>query len=149
MTLIRWLTFLLGSLTVTLTILHFWISFFLLMLVFVLLWLSLHLGNSDHVVVSVCIDFPTNSKEDAPFHCIAYDDSRAGWDGLRDLRDVPWDDTFKLSASAAASEFCDWVHIGIGVYIPRCKYQVKPHSCPCFSVACAAARVHRNYFFCL
>ena len=31
------------------------------------------LGNSDHVVVSVSIDFPTNSQQDAPFHRIAYD----------------------------------------------------------------------------
>ena len=31
------------------------------------------LGNSDHVVVSVSIDFPSNSQRDAPFHCIAYD----------------------------------------------------------------------------
>ena len=35
------------------------------------------LGNSDHVVVSVSIDFPINSQQDAPFHCIAYDYSRA------------------------------------------------------------------------
>ena len=42
------------------------------------------LGNSDHVVVSVSIDFPTKSQQDAPFHCIAYDYSRADWDGLRD-----------------------------------------------------------------
>ena len=42
MTLLRCLTFLLGSLTVTLTVLLFWINFFLLMLVFVLQWLSLH-----------------------------------------------------------------------------------------------------------
>ena len=35
------------------------------------------LGNSDHVVVSVSIDFPINSKQDAPFHCVAYDYSRA------------------------------------------------------------------------
>ena len=42
MTLLKWLTFLLGSLTVTLTVLLFWIYFFLLMLVFVLQWLSLH-----------------------------------------------------------------------------------------------------------
>ena len=48
------------------------------------------LGNSDHVVVSVSIDFPTNSKRDAWFHRIAYDYSRSDWDGLRDhLRDVP------------------------------------------------------------
>ena len=31
------------------------------------------LGNSDHVVVTVSIHFPTNSQQDAPFHCIAYD----------------------------------------------------------------------------
>ena len=31
------------------------------------------LVNSDHVVVSVSIDFPSNSKLDALFHCIAYD----------------------------------------------------------------------------
>ena len=48
------------------------------------------LGNSDHVVVSISIDFPINSKRDAPFYCIAYDYSRADWNGLRDhLRDVP------------------------------------------------------------
>ena len=29
------------------------------------------LGNSDHVVVSVSIDFPSNSQQDAPFHRIA------------------------------------------------------------------------------
>ena len=64
------------------------------------------LGNSDHIVVSVSIDFPTNSRWDAPFHFIAYDHRRADWDGLRDhLRDVPC--FFKLSASSAASEFCD------------------------------------------
>ena len=67
------------------------------------------LGNSDHVVVSVSIDFPSNSQRDAPFHRIAYDYSHADWDGLRDhLRDVPWEDIFKLGASAA-SEFCEWV----------------------------------------
>ena len=66
------------------------------------------LVNSDHVVVSVSIDFPINSKQDTPFHGVAYDYSRADWDGLRDhLRDVPWEDIFKLSASAAASEFCE------------------------------------------
>ena len=40
------------------------------------------LGNSDHVLISVSIDFPSNSKWDVPFHCIAYDYSRADWDGL-------------------------------------------------------------------
>ena len=60
--------------------------------------------NSDHVVVLVSIDFPSNYQRDTPFHLIAYDYSRADWDGLRDhLRDVPWEDIFKLGASAAAS----------------------------------------------
>ena len=105
------------------------------------------LANSDHVVVSVSIDFPSNSQRDAPFHRIAYDYSRADWDGLRDhLRDVPWEDIFKLSASAAASEFCEWVQVGIDVYIPHRKYQVKPHSSSWFSSACSAAIVHRNHF---
>ena len=91
------------------------------------------LGNSDHVVVSVSIDFPINLKQDTPFHRMAYDYSRADWDGLRDhLRDVPWEDIFKLSASAAAGEFCEWVQVGIDVYIRHRKYQVKPHSSPWF-----------------
>ena len=77
-------------------------------------------GNSDHVVVSVSIDFPINSKQDSPFHHVAYDYSRADWDSLRDhLRDIPWEDIFKLSASAGASEFCGWVEVGIDVYIPH------------------------------
>ena len=36
------------------------------LLVFVLQWLSLHLGNSDYVVVSVSIDFQSNSQQDTP-----------------------------------------------------------------------------------
>ena len=84
-----------------------------------------------------------------PFHCIAYahNYSCADWEGLDDhLRDVPCQDIFKLSASAAASEFCEWVQVGIDVYIHHQKYQVKPHSSPWFSAACAAATVHRNHF---
>ena len=105
------------------------------------------LGNSD-VVVSVSIDIPSNSQWDAPFDHIAYDYSHADWDSLCDhLRGVSWEDIFKLGASAAASEFCGWVQVGIDVYIPHRKYQVKPHSSPWFSAACAAAIVHRNHFF--
>ena len=71
-----------------------------------------------------------------------------GCDGLHDhLRDVPWKDIFKLSPSAAASEFCKWVQVGTDVYIPHRKYQVKPHSSPWFSAACAVAIVHGNHFF--
>ena len=91
---------------------------------------SAPLGNSDNIVVSISIDFTSYSQWDAPFHREPH------------LRDVPWEDIFKLSASAAASEFYD-------AYIPHQKYQVKPHSSPWFSDACAAAIVHRNHFFCL
>ena len=59
------------------------------------------------------------------------------------------EDIFKLGASAAASEFCDWVQVGIDVYIPHHKYQVKPHSSTWFSAVCAAAIVHRNHSFCV
>ena len=89
------------------------------------------LGNSDHVIVSVSSNFPSNLEWDALFHCIAYDYSRGDWDGLCDhLRDLPWEDIFQLSASPAASEFCEWVQVGIDVYIPHRKYQIKLHSSP-------------------
>ena len=77
MTLLRWLTFLLRSQIVILTVLHFWIYLFLLALVFVL-------------------------------HHIASDYSCADWDVIHDhLRDIPWEDIFQLSASVAASKFCE------------------------------------------
>ena len=64
------------------------------------------LGNSDHVVVSVSIDFPSNSQQDALFHRIADDYSHADWDGLHDhLIDVPWEDIFKIGA--ATNVFCE------------------------------------------
>ena len=85
------------------------------------------LGNSDHVVVSVSIYFPSNAKPDVPLHRIAYDYSRANQDGIRDhLRDLRWGNIFKLDTSAAAaSEFCEWVQVGIDVYISHGKYRVK------------------------
>ena len=54
---------------------------------------------------------------------------------------------FKLGASAATSEFCEWVRVGIDVYIRHRKYQVMPHSSSWFSASCAAAIIHRNQFF--
>ena len=64
------------------------------------------------------------------------------------MRVVPWEDIFKLSASAAASESCEWVQVGIDVYIPQRKYQIKPHSSPWFSAACAAAIIEITLFVC-
>ena len=43
--------------------------------------------------------------------------------------------------------FCEWVQVGVDVYIHHRKYQVKLHSSPWFSAACAAAVVHRNHVF--
>ena len=67
----------------------------------------LPLGNSDHVVVSVSIDFPSYLQRDVSFHRIAYDYSRADCDGLRD------------HSSAVTSESFEWVQVGIDVYIPN------------------------------
>ena len=109
---------------------------FLLTVVFVLQWLSLLW----QILLMLLSQFPLTI-----FH---YDYSRADWDGLHDhLRNVPWGDIFKFCASAAASEFCEWIQVGIDVYIPHRKCQVKPHSSPLFSAAFAAAIVHRNQFF--
>ena len=105
------------------------------------------LGNSGHII-SVFNDVLSNSQQDALFYCIGFDYSRADWDGLHDyLRDVPWKDIFKLSTSAAARNFFEWVQVGIDVYIPHCKCQVKPHSSVWFSATCAAGIVHRNHLF--
>ena len=88
MILLRWLTFLLGFLTVTQTVLLFWIYFFLVALVSVLQWLFLH-WEALIMLLSVSIDFPINWKQDTPFHHIVYDFSCADWDGFCDnLRDV-------------------------------------------------------------
>ena len=63
------------------------------------------------------------------------------------MRDISWEDIFKLGACAAASKFYEWVRVGIDVYIPHRKYQVRPHSPLWFSAVCVAAIVHRNHFF--
>ena len=63
------------------------------------------------------------------------------------MRDVPWEDIFKLSASAAAREFFEWFQVGPDVYISHRRYQVKPHSSSWFSASCAVAIVHRNHCF--
>ena len=81
---------------------------------------------------------------------MAYDRSCADWDGPHDnLRNVLWDDIFKLGASAAVSEFYELVQVRIDVYIHQNRYQVKPHFSPWFLATLAAAIVHRNNFFIL
>ena len=102
------------------------------------------LGNSGYVVVSVYIDFQSNSKGDALSHCIAYDYSCADWDGLHNhLRDVPGEDTLGLVLLILLVNS----QAGIDLYNPHLKYVVKPHSSLWFSAACAAAMVHKNHCF--
>ena len=104
------------------------------------------LENSNHVVVSVSINFSVNSKHDALFpqlrQCICW----WGW-FLRLFEKCSMGGYLKFSASAAASELWGWVQVGIDVYIPHRKYQIKPHSLLWFSAARVDAIVHRNHFF--
>ena len=140
---LRWITFLLGYQTVTLTVLPFWIDLFLQMLVFVLLWLSLNW----EILIMLWPQFPLT-------FCQIYNGIPSfiipDWDSLHDhLTDVSWKDISKLSAFAGIREFCKWVQVGIDVYLSHHKYQINPGSSPWFSSAWTAAIVHRNHVFCL
>ena len=48
------------------------------------------------------------------------------------MGEVQWVDIFKLGVSPATTEFCEWFHVRIYVYISHRKYQVKSHSSPLF-----------------
>ena len=76
--LLRWLTFLLGSQTVILMVLLFWIYYFFSDASICSTMAFPPLGNSDHVTTTVSIEFLSNSQRDAPFHRIAYDYSLIG-----------------------------------------------------------------------
>ena len=101
------------------------------------------LENSDDVVVSVSIDILSNKKGDVLFHGTVYEYSCTDWKSIHDhLRDVLWGAVVKLGASAAGTELCEWLQVGIDVYIPHRRYQNKPHSFPWFSPACATTIAH-------
>ena len=92
MTLFKWLTFVPECLTVTLTALLFWISFFLLMLVFILQWLPFHW----EILIMLMSQFPLASQQTqngmprftAYFMTIYV----LIWIVCDYLRDVPWED---------------------------------------------------------
>ena len=73
------------------------------------------------MVVSVSIDFPSNTKWDALLHHIAYDYFRADWNRLCDhMRNVPWDDRVRQIAACAyvcTSMFDDHTKIFSLVYV--------------------------------
>ena len=66
---------------------------------------------------AVSIWCPHNSCRCCNSLCIAY--LCAKWGGLHDhLRDGPWRNIFKIYASAAASELCEWIQFGIDFFQP-------------------------------
>ena len=107
------------------------------------------LGNSDHAIVSVSIDFPVKSSRMPHF--------------------IVWLMTILMLIGLVFVIIWEMIHGKISLisvllllqvnfvsafrlelmYILHHKYQVKPHSSSWFSTACAAAIVHRNQFFCL
>ena len=79
-TLTRWLTFLAWSLTVN-SQRHVLLDFFLSIASIYFTMVFPGMENFDHLVVSVSIDFLSNSKWDAQLHhCITYNYSWADWD---------------------------------------------------------------------
>ena len=66
-------------------------------------------------------------------------------DGLCDhLIDVSLEDIFKLGASAAANELCEWVQVGIDVHIPHHKYHRLFHERQAIAHACAHAHLEMS-----
>ena len=87
------------------------------------------LENSDHVFVSVSIDFLSNSKRDAPFYCSPFPHFRDGFpDHLRDVRwRISLNSVFLLLLVSFVNGFSSEL-----MYISL------------FSAACAAVIAHRN-----
>jgi len=106
------------------------------------------LGNSDHVVVSISLQLKAGQPTDHPSHRTSYNYQRADWDSCRDLlRDIPINDILAMPVDRCASEISEWIQVCIDAYVPHRTYQVRPHSSPWFSPACAAAIAHRNHHF--
>ena len=122
MTLLRWLTFLLGSQTVILIVLLFWIYFFLLTLVFVLQWLP----SIGKFWSCCCLGFHWLSitftmRWPILLHCLWLFSCWLEWSfWLFERCSMGW---FELGASTAASEFSEWVQVEIDAYITHRKYQ--------------------------
>ena len=116
------------------------LDLFLLMLVFVLQWLSLHWEILNRLLSQFPLTFHQTHNR-MPYFIAQFMTTLVLIGTVFVI--------FKLSASAAASKFCEWIQVGTDVYIPHCKYQVEPHTSPWFSAASAAALaiVYRNHFF--
>ena len=106
MTLLKWLTFLFGYLTVTLTVLLFWIYFFLLTLVFVLQRLSIHSKILTMLLPQFPVTFKQTQNGTGPFHHIAFHYSSADWV----KRDVPCSVLLLLLVNFMCGSCCNlWI----------------------------------------
>ena len=104
MTLLRWLTFPLGSLAVTLRGLFFWISFFFSDTSTCSKMTFPHWETLIMLLSQFTLNFCQSHKR-MPSFTAYLDYSCVDWVGLHDhLRDVPLKDIFKLI------EFWEWVH---------------------------------------
>ena len=147
MTLLRWLTFLLGSLTLNVTVLLSWISFFVLTIVFVLQWLSLHWET-----LICCLSFHWLCNK-LKTRCLISLYSLAILMLIGTLFIIIWE---MLPGRISLNPLVLLLLMNFVIrfrlklfdlYIPHRKYQVKPHSSLWFSAACAATIVHRNLLF--
>ena len=149
MNLLSWLTFLLRSLIVTLIVMFFWMYLFLLMLEFIQQWLSLHW----EILIMLLSQSPStlHQLQMGMIHFIAQLVDILGLIGMVfviTLEIFHGGISLNLVLLLLPVNFLSGFRLEL-MYIPNCKYQVKSHSPPWFSAACAAAIVHRNHCFCL
>ena len=104
------------------------------------------IGNSNHSIVSVSVSYSSPSATFKPFHRTVQF-GKADWDGFRCfLADVPWSSVLSLGPALAADELSHWMNLGMEIYIPSRTYQIRAHSQPWYTPACAAAIAHCNHF---
>ena len=120
---------------------------YLLTLVFVLQWLSLHWEILTMLLCQFPLTFSQAHNVMPHFIACLLTILVLIWTVFVIIWEMLHGRIFLDSASVADNEFCEWVQVGIDVYNLHCNYQVKPDSTPWFSAACAAAIVHRNLFF--
>ena len=132
MTFLRWLTFLLGSLTVTVTVLLFWIYLFLLILVFVLHLLSLLW----EILIMLLSWFPLTFPQTQNGIPLSIKQVMTILVLIGIVLMIIWKMLHgRISFKVQVVE--------TNVYISHCKYQIKPPSSLWFLAAFAAVMAHR------
>ena len=134
MTFLRWLTFLLGALTVIFTILLLWIYLFLLMLVFVLHCLSLLW----EILIMLLSWFPLTFPQTQNGIPLSIAQVMTNLVLIGNVFVIIWE-IFHVSVSFYCCYWILWVvQVGTDVYISHHKYHAKPHSSLWFLAAFAA-----------